>query len=311
MQKTLKSAKNNNFRRKRQLALWSMAFLPALYLFVMNYIPMFGITIAFKDFRYDKGVFGSDWVGFKNFDFFIKSDDFKRVAWNTIYLNFIFIVVGTFCAVAIAILLFELRSRNATKTFQTVMITPYFLSWVVVGYVAYAFLNPEFGWINSFLQKLGLQKISWYTKPDLWPAILTLFSVWKSAGYNSILYYSTLMGIDTSLFEAAEIDGASSFQKKIYITLPCLGQIITIMTLLSIGNIFRADFGLFYQLTRDVGVLYRTTDVMDTYIFRTMRVVGDMSMSSAAGALQSVVGFVTVVAANTIVNRIESDNSLF
>lgn len=307
----IRNKKTEKFGQKRQLKLWSMAAIPVLFLFVMHYIPMFGIVIAFKDFRYDKGIFGSSWVGLKNFEFFLKSNDFKRVAWNTIYLNFIFIIIGMVCAVAIAILLFELTSRTATKTFQTVLITPYFLSWVVVGYVAYAFLNPEYGWINGVLQSLGMQKVSWYTRPELWPAILTLFSVWKSAGYNSILYYSTLMGIDNTLFEAAEIDGASSWQKKIYITLPCLKQIITIMTLLNIGNIFRADFGLFYQVTRDVGVLYKTTDVMDTYIFRAMRVVGDMSMSSAAGVLQSVVGFITVVLANYTVNKIEAENSLF
>lgn len=295
----------------QQIPLLSLAFIPMLCVFIFNYLPMIGIIIAFKNFKYDTGVFGSEWVGFKNFVFFLTSRDFPRVAWNTVSLNLFFMAIGTICAVTLAVLLFELRSRAATKTIQTIMITPNFLSWVVVGYMVYAFLSPETGWVNSVLIKLGIGKINWYSKAKAWPFILALVSVWKSVGMSSVLYYATLMGIDNTLFEAATVDGAGRFRRILHIILPSLVHIIVITTILSIGGIFRSDFGLFYQVTRDIGALYSTTDVMDTYIFRTMRVVRDMSMASAAGFLQSVVGFVMVLLTNYIANRINPENALF
>ena len=288
-----------------------LAAIPILYIIVFFYLPMVGIVIAFKDFRVDLGMFKSEWVGFKNFEYFFTSPDFARVAWNTIYLNARFIVTGMIAAVALAIILYELKSRMATKIYQTVLITPHFISWVIVGYMVYGFLNPEHGMVNNILAKLGIDKVNWYGEPQLWPGILNITSIWKSIGMDAVLYYAALMGIDDSLFEAADVDGASRWQKIRYVTLPCLKSIIIIQLLLKIGGIFRADFGLFYQVTQDIGTLYPTTDVMDTYIFRTMRTVKDYGMSTAAGLLQSVVGLVLVVITNKIVNKVDEESALF
>lgn len=226
-------------------------------------------------------------------------------------MNFVFIIIGTISSVLTAVLLFGLKSRNTTKVFQTTLITPHFLSWVVVAYMVYAFLNPQYGFLNVFLEKLGMKKVDWYATPGAWPIILSIAYVWKTVGMDSVVYYAALMGIDTSLFEAADIDGANPIQKFRTIIIPELVPLLTILTILKVGNIFRADFGLFYQLPRDVGLLYSTTDVIDTYIFRAMRVVGDMSMSSAVGLLQSVVGFVLVVLTNYITGKIDPDSTLF
>lgn len=296
---------------KSEWQLYSLCLIPVLLVILFNYIPMGGIIIAFKDYRYNLGILGSKWVGLKNFEFFFKSSEFTRITWNTLYMNFIFIVVGTVSSVLTAVLLFGLKSRNATKVFQTTLITPHFLSWVVVAYMVYAFLNPQYGFLNVILEKVGLQKVDWYATPKAWPFILSIAYVWKGVGMDSVVYYAALMGIDTGLFEAADIDGANPFQRLRTIIIPELVPLLTILTILKIGNIFRADFGLFYQLPRDVGLLYSTTDVIDTYVFRAMRVIGDMSMASAVGFLQSVVGFVLVVATNYITGKIDPENTLF
>ena len=305
MKKEKKTKKESNYR------LYVLCAVPVILVFIFNYLPMIGAVIAFKDYKYNDGIFGSKWVGLRNFEMFFKSKDFANVAWNTIYLNFIFIIIGTICAVTLAILLFNVVGRKNVKTYQTIFITPYFLSWVVVGYIAYSLLNPAYGILNQLLNALGLGNIDVYSKPGLWPIILTIANVWKNVGMDSVIYYAALMGIDTSLFEAADVDGVNRFQKVWYITIPSLISLITILTILKIGNIFRADFGLFYQLTRDVGQLYSTTDVMDTYIYRTLKVWNDVSLSSAAGLLQSVVGFVLVIVTNTVTKRIDKDCALF
>lgn len=296
---------------KSEWQLYSLCIIPVVLVLIFNYLPMGGIIIAFKDYRYNLGIFGSEWVGFKNFEFFFKSTEFVRITWNTLYMNFVFIIIGTISSVLTAVLLFGLKSRNTTKVFQTTLITPHFLSWVVVAYMVYAFLNPQYGFLNVFLEKLGMKKVDWYATPGAWPIILSIAYVWKTVGMDSVVYYAALMGIDTSLFEAADIDGANPIQKFRTIIIPELVPLLTILTILKVGNIFRADFGLFYQLPRDVGLLYSTTDVIDTYIFRAMRVVGDMSMSSAVGLLQSVVGFVLVVLTNYITGKIDPDSTLF
>lgn len=301
----------NGAIKTRQRNMLILAALPIIQIFIFAYLPMFGLIIAFKDYRFDTGIWGSKWVGLDNFKFFLTSKEFTSIAWNTIFLNFLFIIVGMIAAIFVAVLLFELVGRANTKIYQTVMITPNFLSWVIVGYMAYAFLNPEAGFINGLLQKLGLQKINWYSEPGYWPVILTIVSVWKGVGMNSVYYYANLMGIDSSLFEAAEIDGASKLQKTRYITVPCLKKLAIMLFIMSVGGIFRSDFGLFYQVTRDVGTLYKTTDVMDTYIFRALKTVGDMSMSSAAGFLQSIVGFITVIITNAVVKRLDEDCAMF
>jgi putative aldouronate transport system permease protein len=291
--------------------LYSLAGIPLLLVFVFNYLPMFGIVIAFKDYKFDKGIFGSEWVGLDNFIYFFKSGSFWLIAKNTILLNGLFIVTGVVSAVALAVILFEITSRNNVKIYQTILITPNFLSWVVAGYMAYAILNPEYGFLNSLTASLGGEGKAWYSMPEVWPGILNAASVWKHIGMDSVVYYASLMSIDSELFEAAEVDGANKWHKIKNITLPHLGALVTVLVILKIGNIFRADFGLFYQLTRDVGALYPTTDVMDTYVFRTMRVIRVMSMSSAAGLLQSVVGFALVMATNFTVKKFDPDRALF
>ena len=291
--------------------LYVMCAVPLLLVFIFRYLPMGGIVIAFKNYTYSGGIFGSEWCGFDNFKFFFKSNDFLKITWNTLYMNVIFIIVGMASALAVGILLYNVISRRRTKIFQTILITPRFLSWVIVAYMLYAMINPEFGLFNQILMKFGKEPVDLYSKPEVWPFILTVANVWKGVGMDSVIYYAALMGISQDLFEAADIDGASAWAKVRYIMIPELKSLITVLLILKVGSIFCADFGLFYQLTQDVGALYPTTDVIDTYIFRTMRVLGNMGMSSAAGLLQSVVGFVLVVVTNAIVKKIEPDNSLF
>ncbi len=297
--------------RKNKVELYSMCIIPVLLLFVFCYIPMFGVVIAFKDYRFDLGIFGSKWVGFKNFEFLFQSQDFVRIVRNTLGLNALFIVLGLIFAVTFALLMFELRSRRAVKVYQTVYMIPNYLSWVIVGYMSYALLNPKYGFVNQILRIFGSDGVDWYSQPMYWPAILATASVWKSLGVNTIIYYASLMGMNEEYVEAAKIDGATKLQCTWHIVLPHLFPLMTIMTILSIGNIFRADFGLFYQLTRDIGALYPTTDVLDTYIYRVMKTIGDLSMSSAVGLLQSTVGFVLIVLTNYIVNKIDPERALF
>lgn len=293
------------------LELYSLCILPVLFIILFSYVPMGGIVIAFKDYRYDLGIFGSDWVGFKNFEFFFQSSDFFRITRNTLGMNFIFIILSTVSSILVAVLLFSLKSRAATKVYQTILLTPHFLSWVIVAYMVYGFLNPTYGLLNSVMRNLGMSKIDWYATPNAWPVILSIAYVWKAIGMDCVVYYAALMGIDSGLFEAADLDGAGVVAKFTKIIVPELVPLIVIQTILKVGNIFRADFGLFYQLPRNVGMLYQTTDVIDTYVFRAMRVIGDMSMASAVGLLQSVVGLVLVVTVNFITNKISPENALF
>ena len=314
MTSTPVKAKDLRQRRRKlpqgTLELLLMAMPAILLVFVFSYLPMYGIVLAFKNFIPSKGILGSDWVGFQNFEFFFKSLDAWRITRNTIGLNVLFITSGLIICVGFALLLFEIRQRTTVKIFQTAMMLPNFLSWVVVGYMTYAFLNPSLGILNRVLLSMGLEKVEWYLRAEYWPWILLIVSIWKGAGAGSVIYYAALMGIDPEYFEAARIDGASGFQVATRITLPFLVPYMTIMTILAIGGIFRSDFGMFYNLTRNVGALYRTTDVIDTYVYRALREMGEIGMSSAVGLFQSVVGFVLVLVTNFVVNRIDSDNAL-
>lgn len=303
--------KKSRYKDSRQLQVYTMIAIPLLLVFIFCYLPMFGVVIAFKDYRFNTGIIGSKWVGFDNFKFLFKTPDFLRITWNTLYMNFLFITIGTIAAIIIAIVLFELKSRAATKVFQTILITPNFLSWVIVSYMVYGFLNPSYGLINTLFVKFGIGAVDWYNEPKYWPAILVVCSVWKNVGMDSVIYYAALMGIDHSIYEAADIDGASKLKKVWYITIPEITSIISIMIILKIGGIFRADFGLFYQVPRNVGALYSKTDVVDTYIFRALTQIGDMSMSAAIGLLQSVVGLVMVLITNYITKKINPDNAMF
>lgn len=285
--------------------------VPALIFFIVfHYIPMFGVIIAFKDYSYAQGILGSKWIGFKNFEFFFKSQDAWLLTRNTVGYALVFLVVGTAAAVLIALLLNEVKSKKAIKVYQTSMILPYFLSWVIVSYITYILFNPKLGTLNQIFQSLGIEGVDWYSDTKYWPIILTIVNTWKSIGMNCIFYYSALLGVDPSLYEAATIDGAGRFQQMKNISLPALTPTITILTILALGNVFRGDFGLFYQIPRNVGLLYPVTDVIDTYIYRGLR-FGDIGITAAVGLFQSFVGMVTVVVANAIVRKINPDNAMF
>ena len=274
------------------------------------YIPMFGVILAFKDFNIVDGILNSPWVGIQNFKFFFVSQDVWRITRNTIGLNFIFICMGTLASVGFALLMFDIKKRWQVKIYQTCALLPNFLSWVVVGYMSYALLNPSLGLINkSLFPNDG--GIDWYSRPDCWPLILTITYIWKSTGIGSIIYYAGLMGIDNEYFEAAAIDGASKLKMTYYISIPFIMPLIVVLTILAVGGIFRADFGLFYNITRDVGKLYPTTDVIDTYVYRALRQSNDVGMTTAIGLYQSIVGFVVIIITNQIVRKIDSEKSLF
>ncbi len=302
-----KQKKKFNFSNLELLTLT----LPGLiYFFIFCYIPMFGVIIAFKKYNYVDGILGSKWIGFKNFEFFFKSQDAARITINTIGYNAVFIVLGILASVIVALMLYEITERYLLKTFQTAIILPNFLSWVIVGYIAYILLNPNYGVFNQVIRFFGGNGVSWYSETKYWPFILTGFNIWKNVGIDSITYYAALMGISKELFEAAEIDGANKLQRTWTVSVPALIPIITILGIMKVGNIFRGDFGLFYQIPRDIGTLYPVTDVVDTYLFRGLR-GGDMGISGAVGLFQSAVGFVLVVITNYIVKKIEPDNAMF
>lgn len=292
-----------------ELLLMSMPVM--LHILIFCYLPIFGIILAFKNFRFDKGIFGSEWVGFKNFEFFFTSPDAWNVTKNTILLNLLFMVVGTTISIIFAMMLNEVRQKIVVKMYQTAMFFPYFLSWIVVSFMLFSILSYDHGILNHIFLKVGIEPVNWYTSPEYWPVILLLSNVWKGTGVGSVIYYATLMGIDKEYYEAAEIDGATKLQCVRHISIPFLIPIITITTLLSIGGIIRADFGLFFFLPRDIGLLYPTTDVIDTYVFRALRQVGDAGMASAVGLFQSVVGFILVMFSNYTVKRFEKENALF
>lgn len=309
VKKKIKKAYNRGFTDNIEFLLLG---LPAiLHLLIFCYLPMIGIIIAFKDFRYDIGILESKWVGFNNFKFFFQSLDAWRITGNTIGLNALFIIFGLFVGVSLALLLFEIKQRIFIKTYQTILILPQFLSWVVVGYMTYALLNPNMGLLNKALETLGFESIKWYSQPKIWPFLLVIINQWKVVGMSCIMYYAALIGIDTEYYEAAKIDGANKFHMTWYISIPFLIPMMIVLTIIAIGNIFRADFGMFYNVTRDIGMLYSTTDVIDTYIYRALRVAGNVSMSAAVGLFQSFVGFILVLVTNYIVKKIEPDNALF
>ncbi len=285
--------------------------LPALiYFIIWHYIPMFGLIIAFKDYTYDAGILGSEWVGFDNFKFFFMSQDAWRITRNTVGYGAVFIVLNAITSAGAALLLNEVKSRTAIKTYQTIMILPNFLSWVIVGFITYILLNPSIGVLNRFLDVVGIGGKDWYSHPKYWPVILTIAHVWKGIGMSMIMYYAALMGVNSELYEAAEIDGANALQRCWYISIPELVPLMTMLSILAVGNIFRGDFGLFYQIPRDVGALYPTTDVIDTYVYRGLR-TGDIGITSAVGFFQSFVGVILVTVTNAIVKKIEPDNAMF
>ena len=288
-----------------------MALPGLLFLLVFAYLPMVGLVIAFKDYRFVDGILGSDWVGLNNFRFLFGTDAAWRITRNTLVMNSIFIATGTVVSLAIAILLNEIYTSRMSKYYQTMLFFPYFISWVIVSYFVFAILNGEAGMANRVLQATGGDPIAWYRSPQYWPVILASANLWNSVGFGSIIYLAGILSINPVYYEAAKIDGANKWNQIRYITLPLILPLIIILVLLAIGRIFNADFGLFFFVPRDNPLLYSTTDVIDTFVYRSLVQLGDISMAAAAGFYQSTVGFLLVILANWIVRRVNPDYSLF
>lgn len=296
----------------RTLPLMMLALPGLIYLLINNYIPMAGIFIAFKDIDYSKGIFGSDWVGFKNFEFLFRTKDAFVMTRNTLLYNLVFIILGTAISIFIAILMCEIIKMVVSKLFQAGMILPNLVSMVIVSYLVYAFLNADSGFINNtILKAMGKPAVNWYSEAQYWPFILVIVNTWKTAGYTAIIYMASISGIDPGLYEAAKIDGAGKIRQIFSITLPMIKPIVIMLLIMSVGRIFNSDFGLFYQVPMNAGALYSTTQTIDTYVYRALMQLNDIGMSSAAGLYQSVVGFILVLVTNALVKKSDKDSALF
>lgn len=296
----------------RYWPLYVMLLPGFIYLIINNYIPMAGITVAFKQYNVRDGIYKSPNIGLKNFEFLFKTSDAWLITRNTILYNLVFIVLDAVLAIAVAIILNEIVNKKAKQVYQTLILIPFLISMVVVSYLVFAFLSNGTGFIhNSILPAMGKETIDWYNQAKYWPWLLVLVHIWKTLGYNCILYYATICGIDHSLYEAAAVDGANRWSQIVNVTLPSIRSTIIILTLMNLGNIFRSDFGLFYQVPMNSGSLLEVTNTIDTYVYRGLMQTNNIGMSSAAGVYQSVVGFVLVITANLIVRKIDRDSSLF
>jgi len=299
-------------RRGINFALLSMLLPGTVALLLFSYVPMAGIIIAFKNINYAKGILGSDWIGFKNFEFFLKTPDAWLITRNAILYNAAFIVLGTIAAVGVAVLLDGLRTKKTSRFYQGVMFLPYFFSWIVISTLVFSFLSTDLGFFNKVLfPALGISTVNWYIEPVYWPFIIVFTNLWKYTGYGSVVYLAAIAGIDQNCFEAAALDGASRWQTVRHVMIPLISYLIIIQVMLQIGRLFYSDFGLFYQVPQNMGPLFKATNVIDTYVYRTLINMGDIGMSAAAGLYQSAVGFVLVLASNLVVRKIDPEKSLF
>lgn len=296
---------------KRIIPFYIMMLPGVVYLIINNYIPMFGIVIAFKKLDVRKGIFGSPWVGLDNFKFLFTSPDAWIITRNTIGYSIINMLLGIILAMTMAILLNEVKSKRATKTYQSLILLPYLISWVVVSYLGYAILSADTGMANSILSKLGLETVNWYNEKKYWPFILVFSGIWKGIGYSMIIYYSSIVGISPDYYEAARLDGATKWQQISRITLPLMKTTIITMVILGLGQVMRSDFGLFYQMPRNSGALYSVTRTLDVYVFNALMNNSDFGMSSAAAFFQSIVGFFLILGANMIVKKISKESAMF
>ncbi len=315
-----KKVTDSNLQKKRGMlfelnknrTLYIMLMFGFIYLIINNYLPMLGISIAFKSINFRDGILASPWVGLKNFEFLFKSNYAFQIVRNTLLYNFTFLALDMVIPVAIAIGLNEIVLLKLKKVYQTCIFLPHFLSWVVVSMIAYAFLGMESGFINNHILPLfNMEKVNFYQEVKLWPFLLVFFNTWKHAGYSSVVYLAAITNIDPCLYEAADIDGAGKWKKIRYITIPSVSGLVVMMMLLGCGRIFTADFGLFYQMPLDSGSLYSVTNVISTYVYRVGLKGGEFEMGAAAGVLQSVVGFITVMGMNYLIKKIDNDKALF
>jgi putative aldouronate transport system permease protein len=287
-----------------------------IWYIIFSYLPMFGLIIAFKDFKiagkgFLSNLIKSDWVGFKNFEFLFATKDAYIIIRNTLVYNIIFIILGIVIPVTLAIMLNQLNNKRLAKFYQTSMFLPHFLSWVVVSYFVFSFLSSDKGLVNQILASRGKEPVQWYMEKKYWPFILIFMNSWKTMGYNMIVYLAAITGMDESYYEAALMDGASKWQQIKYITLPLLKPIVVIMFILAVGRIFNADFGLFYQVPKNSGALFDVTNVLDTYVYRALSGTGSIGMSSAAAFFQSVVGCLMIIASNMIIRKVDKESALF
>ena len=297
------------FRKNK--ALFAMAAPAVLLVLVMQYFPMSGLVLAFKSYRYDLGVFGSAWNGLENFRYLFSSGTGWLITRNTILYNLLNLFTSQLLAVIIAIFISEIKRKYYKKITQTVLLLPYFISWVVVGVFVFSIFNYESGLMNRLLGFFGMEPVNFYSMPQAWPWIICIFNAWKWTGYNSVIYIAAITGVDSNINEAAAIDGATIFQRIRYITLPSIRPTLVTMILLQVGRILRGDFEMFYQIVGNNGQLYNATDVIDTYVFRSLVTNPDIGMTAAATFYQSVLCFVIIMVVNGIVKRIDEDYALF
>lgn len=290
--------------------LYGMMMPGIIWTIIFSYIPMVGLIVAFKNYDYSLGMFKSKWIGFDNFKFLFNNKDLGLITWNTIFLNLLFLIFSTATSVFLAILFTEIKNKHFKKLTQSLAILPYFISWAVVAMFLQGFLSDK-GLVNQIIQIFGGQSIAFYNEPKWWPLILVILRIWQGAGFGTVIYVATITGFDSGMYEAAQIDGANKFQIITRITLPMLKNTIILMVLMGIGNIFKGDFGMIYALIGDNSILYPTTDVIDTYVYRALRTNPNLGFSTAVSFYQSLVGFVIVIVSNKITQKVEPDSALF
>jgi putative aldouronate transport system permease protein len=305
-------ANRSHSLRRTDRSLLLIALVPVAWTIVYFILPLPGLLIAFLDFNPRLGILKSPWVGLHNFEFFFYSSDSAwRLTRNTIGLNALFLVFKMIGGVSLAIILYRMNNRHALRVYQTALFLPFFISWVAVAYIAYAFLSPGYGLINGWLRLFGVSAINWYADPAAWPAILTFVNTWKWLGYHTILFYAALVALDPTLEEAASTDGASQWNIIRSVYLPHMTTVFWALTLINLGNIFYADIGLFWNVPRNIGMLFPTTQVLDTYVYNSFRLTGNIGMASAAGLYQSIVGLVVIVAVNHLIRRKNPASAIF
>lgn len=300
-------------RKWKQYAPFYIMMLPGLvYLFCNNYLPMVGLYLAFTRVNLQKGIFGGEWIGLSNFSYFVKTPDFLLIIRNTVGYNLIFLIGAPIVGILIAFCLNELTGKFRQKFHQTVILLPALISIQIVTYMVYAFLAGDTGMLNkTVIPLLGRNPVSWYSKPQYWPYILVFVNFWMRSGFNSVVYFSSMLSISSDYYEAAQLDGASKWKQFGRITLPLLKPTIITLTIISLGSIFKSDFGLFYQVPMNNGALFDVTQTIDTYVFRGLVGTGNLGFSTAAGLIQSVIGLVTVVAANLVIHKVSPEDAIF
>ncbi len=298
-------------RKGHNLPLYIMALPGILIIAIFCYLPMPGIILAFKDYDFSNGIFGSRWIGFENFKFFFESGVAWRLIRNTVGLNLLFMITVQACAIFTALLLNEIYEHHIAKVYQSILFFPHVISWVIVGYFTYAFLDADKGLINNILFHFGIEKIAWYSEPKYWPAILNFISLWKGLGYFTIIYLAGMITIDREYYEAMRVDGGNKWHEMRYVTLPFIKPLISINVLLALGRAFYGNFDFFINVVRNTGQILSTTDIIDTYVVRTLTVLGDFNMAAAAGLFQGVCGLVTILISNWIIRKFDPESALF